>query len=183
MISWLFIERLKIMAESLKTQEPIAVANFVISLANEKKLFVTNLQLQKILFFLQGYTLDKYQVGIVNGSFSKWQYGPVQKNVYRTFRDYGASPITNEYTDAYFDKLRQFKTQTPEMKNIDEHVRDVLKKLVLKLLIIPVWKLIDLIHEDPSWFNYKDEIMDYRASDYNNEEIRLCFINSEAELK
>ena len=95
------------MAESLKIQEPIAVANFVINLVNENKLSVTNLQLQKILFFLQGYTLSKYQVGIVNGSFSKWQYGHVQKNVYCTFRDYGASPITNEYTDAYFDKLRQ----------------------------------------------------------------------------
>ena len=127
------------MAESLKTQEPIAVANFVINLANENKLSVTNLQLQKILFFLQGYTLSKYQVGIVNGSFSKWQYGPVQKNVYRTFRDNGASPITNEYSDAYFDELGQFKTQTPEMKSIDNNVRDVLKSLVLKLLRIPVW--------------------------------------------
>ena len=42
------------MAESLKTQEPVAVANFVINLANEKKLSVTNLQLQKVLFFLHG---------------------------------------------------------------------------------------------------------------------------------
>src|SRR5699024_6418183 len=105
MISCFFIGRLTIMAESLKTQEPIAVAHFVINLANEKKLSVTSLQLQKVLLFLQGYTLDKYQVGIVNGAFSKWQYGPVQKNVYRTFRDNGASPITNEYSDAYFDEL------------------------------------------------------------------------------
>ena len=171
------------MAESLKTQEPIAVANFVINLANEKKLSVTNLQLQKVLFFLQGYTLDKYQVGIVNGTFSKWQYGPVQKNVYRTFRDYGASPITNEYSDAYFDKLGQFRIQTPEMKSIDNNVRDVLKSLVLKLLRIPVWKLVDLTHKDPSWCNYKDEIMEYQASDYRNEEIESCFVNNEAELK
>ena len=67
------------MPASLKTQEPIAVANFVINLANRNQMLVTNLQLQKILFFLQGYTLSKYQVGIVKGSFSKWQYGPVQK--------------------------------------------------------------------------------------------------------
>lgn len=171
------------MAESLKTQEPIAVANFVINLANENKLSVTNLQLQKILFFLQGYTLSKYQVGIVNGSFSKWQYGPVQKNVYRTFRDNGASPITNEYSDAYFDELGQFKTQTPKMKNIDEHTQAALKCLVLKLLKIPVWKLIDLTQQDPSWRNYQDEIMEYQASDYRNEEIESCFVNNEAELK
>ena len=171
------------MPASLKTQEPIAVANFVINLANRNKMLVTNLQLQKILFFLQGYTLSKYQVGIVNGSFSKWQYGPVQKNVYCTFKDYGASPITNAYSDAYFDKLGQFKTQTPEMKSIDNNVRDVLKSLVLKLLEIPVRKLIDLTQQDPSWRDYQDEIMKYQATDYKNEEIESCFVNHKAELK
>lgn len=59
------------MAESLKAQEPIAVANFVIDIANKNKLTVTNLQLQKILFFLQGFSLDNYHVGLINGSFSK----------------------------------------------------------------------------------------------------------------
>lgn len=171
------------MPASLKTQEPIAVANFVINLASRNKMLVTNLQLQKILFFLQGYTLSKYQVGIVKGSFSKWQYGPVQKNVYCTFKDYGASPITNAYSDAYFDELGQFKTQTPKMKNIDNNVRDVLKSLVLKLLRIPVWKLVDLTHKDPSWRDYQDEIMKYQASDYKNEEIESCFVNHKAELK
>ena len=171
------------MPASLKTQEPIAVANFVINLANRNKLSVTNLQLQKILFFLQGYTLSKYQVGIIKGSFSKWQYGPVQKNVYCTFKDYGASPITNAYSDTYFDKLGQFKTQTPEIKNIDNNAQAVLKSFVLKLLKIPVWKLIDLTQQDPSWCNYQDEIMEYQASDYKNEEIESCFVNHKVELK
>ena len=171
------------MPASLKAQEPIAVANFVINLANRNKLSVTNLQLQKILFFLQGYTLSKYQVGIVKGNFSKWQYGPVQKNVYCTFKDYGASPITNEYSDAYFDELGQFKTQTPKMKNIDEHTQTTLKCLVLKLLKIRVWKLIDLTQQYPSWRNYQDEIMEYQASDYKNEEVESCFVNNETELK
>ena len=171
------------MVECLRTQEPIAVANFVINLANRNKMLVTNLQLQKILFFLQGYTLSKYQVGIIKGSFSKWQYGPVQKNVYRTFIDTGASPITNAYSAAYFDELGQFKTQTPKMKNIDEHTQAALKCLVLKLLKIPVWKLIDLTQQDPSWRNYQDEIMEYQATDYKNEEIESCFVNHKAELK
>lgn len=81
------------------------------------------------------------------------------------------------------DELGQFRTQTPEMKSIDNNVRDVLKSLVLKLLRIPVWKLVDLTHKDPSWCNYKDEIMEYQASDYRNEEIESCFVNNEAELK
>ena len=45
------------MAEILQAQEPIAVANFVIDIAKKNNMSVTNLQLQKILFFLQGFTL------------------------------------------------------------------------------------------------------------------------------
>ena len=57
------------MAEILQAQEPIAVANFVIDIAKKNNMSVTNLQLQKILFFLQGFTLCKYKYGIVNGTF------------------------------------------------------------------------------------------------------------------
>lgn len=39
------------MAEILQAQEPIAVANFVIDIAKKNNMSVTNLQLQKILFF------------------------------------------------------------------------------------------------------------------------------------
>lgn len=170
------------MAESLKAQEPIAVANFVIDIANKNKLTVTNLQLQKILFFLQGFSLDNYHVSLINGSFSKWQYGPVQKDVYRIFRDNGASPIINEYVNAYFDEKGQFQTQTPKMENISNDEKKALKAFTLKLLKIPAWKLVGLTHHDPSWYNYKNKIMNYEAPDYKNEEILSCFNNSKLEL-
>ena len=66
------------MVKILQAQEPIAVANFMIDTAEKNNMSVTNFQLQKILFFLQGFTLCKYKHGIVNETFSKWQYGPIQ---------------------------------------------------------------------------------------------------------
>lgn len=170
------------MAESLRAQEPIAVANFVIDIANKNKLTVTNLQLQKILFFLQGFTLSNYHVSLIDGSFSKWQYGPVQKEVYRTFRDNGASPITSEYANAYFDETGKFQTQTPEIENISDDKKKSLKSFAIKLLKMPAWKLVGLTHRDPSWYNYKSKIMNYEASDYENREILSCFRNNESEL-
>ena len=38
------------------------------------------------------------------------------KNVYRTFRDNGAGPITNKYVNAYFDSNGQFQKQIPEIE-------------------------------------------------------------------
>lgn len=170
------------MTESLEPQSPIAVANFVISVAKKRNLPVTNLQLQKVLFFLQGFTLSKYKAGIVNGTFSKWQYGPVQKDVYRTFRDNGASPITDEYVDAYFDVSGNFKTQTPRIDNINNDQKEILTTFVLKLLKIPAWKLVNWTHEDPSWHDFKSKIMNYTAPDYVNAEILTCFQNNETKF-
>ena len=170
------------MVEILQAQEPIAVANFVIDIAKKNNMSVTNLQLQKILFFLQGFTLCKYKYGIVNGTFSKWQYGPVQKNVYRTFRDNGAGPITNKYVNAYFDSNGQFQKQIPEIE-ITNKVRKEITDFTLNLIKIPTWKLVGLTHKDPSWYNYKDKIMNYEAQDYKDNEILACFQSNESELK
>ena len=46
--------------EKIELQSPIAVANFIIEVANEKENPVTNLKLQKVLFFIKGYCLSEY---------------------------------------------------------------------------------------------------------------------------
>ena len=56
--------------KEINAQSPISVANFIIELANKHNLPVTNLQLQKILFFVQGFSLAEYQSSLINGKFS-----------------------------------------------------------------------------------------------------------------
>lgn len=170
------------MVEILQAQEPIAVANFVIDTAEKNNISVTNFQLQKILFFLQGFTLCKYKNGIVNGPFSKWQYGPVQKNIYNTFRDNGSGPIMNKYINVYFKSNGQLQKRIPEIK-ITNKVRREITDFTLNLIKIPTWKLVGLIHKDPSWYNYKDKIMNYEAQDYKDDEILACFQRNKSKLK
>lgn len=170
------------MAEILQAQEPIAVANFVINIAEKNNMSVTNFQLQKILFFVQGYSLANYDASLIDGSFSKWQYGPVQKEVYCAFRYNGASSITSKYVNAYFDSNGQLQKQIPEIK-ISNKVQREITDFTLNLIKIPTWKLVELIHKDPSWYNYKDKIMNYEAQDYKDNEILACFQSNESELK
>ena len=47
--------------EKIELQSPIAVANFIIEVAKKENKPVTNLKLQKVLFFLQGYCLSEYE--------------------------------------------------------------------------------------------------------------------------
>lgn len=88
----------------------------------------------------------------------------------------------NKYVNAYFDSNGQLQTQIPEVK-ISNKFRREITDFTLKLIKIPTWKLVELIHKDPSWYNYKDKIMNYEARDYKDNEILACFQSSESELK
>ncbi len=77
----------------------LRVSNLIIDTAKRNGIELTNLKLQKILFFLQGFYLYKYGARLINGNFSKWQYGPVEKDAYDYFRSSGSSWLTDEAFD------------------------------------------------------------------------------------
>ena len=58
---------------NFNVQEPISVANFIIDYAQKTGRSVSNLQLQKIMYFIQGAFLNEYNKELLNSSFSRWQ--------------------------------------------------------------------------------------------------------------
>jgi uncharacterized phage-associated protein len=61
---------------------------------------VTNLQLQKILYFAQMVCLGQHGERLCDTGFEAWDYGPVAPRVYRKVRMFGSSPIENVFYDA-----------------------------------------------------------------------------------
>jgi uncharacterized phage-associated protein len=74
--------------------DPRAVANLLLDLAKEENKSITNLALQKLLYFAHGHFLTSKETPLVSGYFEAWQYGPVHPLVYRAFDAAGAAPIT-----------------------------------------------------------------------------------------
>jgi len=65
---------------------------------------ISNLRLQKILFFLYGYYWKENKKEITDISFEAWQYGPVNREVYY-FEDYKYNEIdTEKVTNYEFNK-------------------------------------------------------------------------------
>ncbi len=58
---------------------------------------ISNLQLQKILYFVFGEYLRQTKLCLFDEKFLAWQYGPVVENVYEEYRWYGASKIYDTY--------------------------------------------------------------------------------------
>ena len=55
---------------------------------------VTQMKLQKMVYFAHGYHIAKYDEPLIKEDFEAWQFGPVAPSIYNEFRLYGSDPIT-----------------------------------------------------------------------------------------
>jgi uncharacterized phage-associated protein len=74
--------------------DPRSVANLLLDIADDQRRPLTNLALQKLLYFAHAIFLIETHKPLVSGSFEAWQYGPVHPIVYRAFQEAGDKPIT-----------------------------------------------------------------------------------------
>lgn len=74
----------------------IDLAKYIVTRCANADNPISNLQLQKILYYVQMEFLNKNRQAF-NDAIEAWQFGPVVPNVYYYFCGYGAMPITNTY--------------------------------------------------------------------------------------
>src|SRR5215469_2786509 len=61
---------------------------------------VTQMKLQKLVYFAHGLHLASYNEPLISEKFQAWKYGPVVPAIYRDYKLYGSSPILD--TDLLF---------------------------------------------------------------------------------
>lgn len=75
----------------------IDIAKYVITISTEEGSPISNLQLQKILYYIQLHWLEKFDEPLFEDSIAAWQFGPVVPNVYYMFCGYGGTKIVSTY--------------------------------------------------------------------------------------
>lgn len=77
------------------------ICNFLLSQYSATAFDLSNLRLNKLLYFIHGWSLTRRPQGIVRNHFEAWKLGPVIKPVYDTFKKYGESPVSSpaEFVD------------------------------------------------------------------------------------
>jgi uncharacterized phage-associated protein len=75
------------------TFDPRTICNLILDDALVFARPVTNLALQKLLYFAHGLHLVETKRPLVSGFFEAWRYGPVHPVAYRSFKAAGAEPI------------------------------------------------------------------------------------------
>ena len=67
------------------------VANYFLSLNDYKDL--TNLKLQKMIYYAYGWHLALYEAPLFEEQFEAWDYGPVIPSLYQAFKKYKDRPV------------------------------------------------------------------------------------------
>ena len=69
------------------------ICNYIILYCRKKGYEITNLRLQKILYFVQAFFLQETDAPCFNADIEAWDLGPVVPDAYHFFKKFGASPL------------------------------------------------------------------------------------------
>lgn len=120
------------------------VCKYVIDYSNEKEYGISNLKLQKILYFIQAYFLIKQPSRCCfDDRIEAWDFGPVVPKAYRKYKQFGSSDIP---TIMDFEKSNGNGCITGDDKNL-------IKTVIDKFADYSATDLVGLTHNQSPWID------------------------------
>ena len=103
---------------------------------------ITNLALQKLLYFVHGLHLMETKEPLVSGYFEAWQYGPVHPAAFAAFKSAGKNPIS--FRAIRRDVLTGEIIPLPVVT--DEEVRRRVEQVMRHFGQVTLHQLVDISH-------------------------------------
>lgn len=111
------------------------VAQWIIHAFHEREDLITNLKLQKLLYYAQGWYLGLNDRPLFADAIQAWIHGPVVPSVYQRYRDYRWNPISEEVTVQRFAPA------------VETHLEEVLDQYGIET----GWLLEMRTHQESPW--------------------------------
>ena len=116
------------------------VADYFLSDSNDKDdSDISNLKLQKLIYYVQAFHLAIYDVPFFDEDFEAWTHGPVCPEIYHKYKHHKSSPIplTADFDPALFS--------ADQLELLDE-INAVFGQF-------SAWKLRNMTHDEPPWLS------------------------------
>ncbi len=75
------------------------VANYFLETAKETGSFISNLKLQKLVYYAQAWHLAIYGDPLFTEDFQSWVHGPVIPELYQKYKSFGWKPVIVDESD------------------------------------------------------------------------------------
>lgn len=116
--------------------DAVDIGRTTVRLSLDNSLWLTNLKLQKLLYFAWIEYFRTEKKALFDDDFEAWKYGPVVPSVYYDFWQYAGSTIA-------FAK-------TPSV-DVDQSTKDFLLKMLEEYKDCDAYELIDRSHKTAAW--------------------------------
>lgn len=117
------------------------IAKYIVQISEKEGHPISNLQLQKILYYVQGYFLKQFNTCAFNEKIYNWPYGPVVQDAYFEYNIYGGQKI--DYIPDY---------EEPVSFDSRDH-KKCIEQVVKACLCISPGKLVEQTHQEDPWKN------------------------------
>ena len=113
------------------------VARYFLSIQDEEAgELITNMKLQKLVYYAQGFHLAVYDKPLFDARIKAWAHGPVVPQLWHDYKEYGSAPIPVEP----FDIMRLSPDQ-----------RELLDEVYISYGQFSAWRLREMTHAEPPW--------------------------------
>jgi uncharacterized phage-associated protein len=119
------------------------VANLVLEIADSLDLAITNLSLNKIVFFAHAWHLACHDEPLVDSPFEAWQYGPVHPQIHRQLKRFKDRRISIRLTRVNISTGRD----VPVAPELTETQREVVRRVTEFYGRYTAAKLVRISHE------------------------------------
>jgi uncharacterized phage-associated protein len=126
----------------------IDIAKYFLTLADpEAGDLISNLKLQKLVYYAQGFYLAINETPLFDEPIEAWQHGPVVADLYHEYCKFGGEsiPCPDDFDPASID---------PEVSDLLDETYDVFGQF-------SAWKLRNMTHAEPPW---KDNFVQGKSS-------------------
>jgi len=105
---------------------------------------ITNLKMQKLLYYAQAWHLVYFDKPLFNENIKAWDLGPVIPSVYNEYKEFGASPI-----------IIEIKEQIEN--NYDVHTLKFLLAVYGNYIKYSAHELVNITHNEKPWIESYEE--------------------------
>lgn len=137
--------------------DALDISRYIINKLNDQGQSISNLKLQKLLYFVQGFFLALDDEPCFSNRIEAWDFGPVVPDVYHEFKIFGSNSIppiktyfkfNNNFWDSETIEFNDAIINDPDKYKIDA-VLDIFKNY-------STTQLVSISHQQSPWRNVYD---------------------------
>lgn len=147
------------------------VSRYIISYSNKMDYGISNLKLQKVLYFCQAYFLIQTGHPCFNEKIEAWDFGPVVPVAYKEFKKFAGMDIPTMYSHIVFNGNEFFSgIERVDFKEIciSNDDRTLIDKVVDKFSEYSSTDMVKLTQHQTPWI---DAINSYQSNEITNKSI------------